>query len=97
MNDYNFTQVIQVIDIVNSFAPDKKIYLGYNTNKALPKDILIYSLDHKNQSRAINNYNSKILVVRNQSVQQNWQINGAQFLTLIDCTVPALIDPNLNT
>jgi hypothetical protein len=83
-----------VIDIINSFAPDKKIYLGYNASKALPKDILIYSLDNGNQS---NNYNAKILVLYSQSAQQNWQINGAQFLTLIDCTFPDLIGPNLNT
>ena len=85
-----------MIDIINSFAPDKKIYLNYNTNKVLPKDILIYSLDYKNQSGPMKNINPKILVVRNQSNWQNWQSNSSEFLTLIDCTFPALIGVNSN-
>jgi hypothetical protein len=45
INDANFTNAVQVIDLINSFDANKKIHLLHNTTYPLLKDMLLYSLD----------------------------------------------------
>ena len=98
INDTNFINAVQVIDLINSIAPNKKIHLLHNTTYPLSKDMLIYSLDLQKQSRTINNYNIESLAVRNESNWQNWENQKFQFLTAVDCqfSVPKQV-PNSNT
>jgi len=44
INDGNFENVIQVIDAVNSFAPEKMIHLEHYTSFKIPDDLLIFEV-----------------------------------------------------
>ena len=69
INDNNFEHAAQVIDVINSFAPEKKIHLLHDTRYVLPNDIQIFSCDFKKMPKKIDlapkPLNLSVLIVRN--------------------------------